>query len=169
MLPDEKPSFLLDTGPLSVLCSFPIKQSPFINVVSQYAKILLPNAVMDEIGEAGKMSRIVPSLLKRDIVFSIEAPPTPAILDTAYGKILGPGERSVIKCGLNTALPIVLDDQDAFIIACRFGLHPMGFQDFIVQLVTEYTLPKAVAVEIIRLSARQFPAVYLVHTLDMLS
>jgi hypothetical protein len=167
--PDKtKASFLLDTGPLSVLCGFPIKKIPYIHVILQHTILVLPDAVIGEIQGAGKMARIIPPLLQSGKIQSFTTPTAPLIVDTAYGRGLGPGERTVIKCSLETHLPPVIDDQDAFIVACRFGLHPIGFQDFIVRLVIEHGLSQNTAVEIVQVTARQFPAMYLAHTLDML-
>jgi hypothetical protein len=164
-----KPAFLLDTGPLSVLCGFPIKGTPYIHSILQYADIVIPDAIVDEIQGAGKMARVLLPLLKNNDISSLAVPVSPLILDTSYGRDLGPGERAVIKCGLSTAMQIVLDDQDAFMVACRFKLNPIIFQDFIVNLVQEQTMPKVLAGEIVRMTARQFPSAYLTHTLDILS
>ena len=69
---------------------------------------------------------------------------------------------------MTTGLSVVIDDHDAFMVACRFGLRPVGFQDFIVSLTSAYQMPKDMAVDIVRTTSRQFPAMYLLHTLDML-
>jgi predicted nucleic acid-binding protein len=164
-----KPIYLFDTGPLSVSCGFPAKGTPYIYTLLDYAAIMLSEDVVNEIQGAGKMARVISPLLKTGQVSGMTTPLAPAILDIAYSRGLGVGERSVIKCGLATNLPIVMDDQEAFVVACRFGLHPIGFQDFIVRLVTECAMPKITALEIVRASARQFPAMYLTHMLDMLS
>ncbi len=165
-----KPSFLLDTGPLSVLCGFPLRGTPYLHTVLDYAMIVLPTGVVAEVrASPGKIARTVLPLMKQGLIQALSAPRDPAILDTSYGEDLGVGERDVIKIALATGLPVVIDDRDAFIVACRFGLHPVGFQDWIVRLAKEYGLPKATAVEIVKATARQYPAMFLAHTLEMLS
>jgi hypothetical protein len=77
------------------------------------------------------------------------------------------GELSVIKIGLGQKIPVVIDDHDAFIVASRFNLQPLVFQDFIVRL-TDLGLPKEQAIEIVQTTSRQFPAMYLAHTLSKL-
>ena len=168
MTTTSKPVYLLDTGPLSVLCGFPIKRTPYIHTVLEYADIALPDTVIGEIQGAGKMARVVLPLLKSGAISQIITPATPLIVDTAYSRDLGPGERAVIKCGLATSLPIVIDDQDAFMAANRFKLRPIVFQDFIVRLVQEHSMPRLTAIEIVQTTQQQFPAPYLTHTLDML-
>jgi predicted nucleic acid-binding protein len=163
-----KPSFLLDTGPLSILCGFPVRETPYLHLVMRHATFLLTNHVKDEIQGAGKMARVITPLLKNQRLTYVSTPSIPAIVDRAYGTVLGAGERSIIKVALQTGLTPVLDDKDAFIAACRFGLQPIGFQDMIVQLANRYTLPKQQALEIVTVTARQFPAMYLAHTLDLL-
>ena len=165
------PAFLLDTGPLSVLCGFPLSGTPFLHTILPHAAIVLADGVTGEvaIAKTGKIARVVSPLLETGTVTTINAPLSPSILDSAYGKLLGLGERSTIRAGVATGLTAVIDDKDAFIVACRFGVQPVGFQDFIVRLATEYTLPRQTAVEIVKATARQFPAAYLTHTLDLLA
>jgi predicted nucleic acid-binding protein len=170
-LPSSLTSFLLDTSPLSVLCSFPLSGTLYIHTILKHADLVLPDGVADEIQVAtrGKVARTMLPLIAAGDVMTITAPDAPAILDAAYGNDLGLGERSAIKAALATGMPLVLDDMRAFIAACRFGLQPIVFQDFIVRLAREHDLPKEAAVEIITTTARQFPAMFLKHTLDMLS
>jgi predicted nucleic acid-binding protein len=165
------PTFLLDTGPLSVLCGFPLQGTAYINIVLEYTAILLAQNVAIEVQAAktGKIARTILPLLKADKIKVAPIVDMPTILDVAYSRDLGAGERGTIKTALDMRLPIVLDDKDAFVIACRFGLHPIGFQDFIVKLAVEFGLSKEVAVEIVTVTARQYPATFLVHTLDILS
>jgi len=169
MTTTSKPTFLLDTGPLSVLCGFPIKRTPYIHTVLEYADIALPDAVVGEIQGAGKMARVVTPLLKSDVVSVMSTPATPLVVDTAYSRDLGLGERAIIKCGLSSAIQTVIDDQDAFMAACRFKLRPIVFQDFIVMLVQNWGMPKLTGIEIVQTTHVQFPATYLIHTLDMLT
>lgn len=166
-----KPSFLLDTGPLSVLCSFPLRATLHIHTILSYARITLSDGVVSEIRAAtkGKVARTVLLLMKSGDMATMPAPAAPAILDASYGRDFGVGERSTIRAALATGLPLVLDDQDAFIVACRSGLRPIGLQDFVVRLAREHSLRKDTAVEMVTTTARQYPAMYLTHTLDMLS
>jgi hypothetical protein len=164
-----KPVFLLDTGPLSVLCGFPIKRIPYIQTILEYADIALPDAVIGETQGAGKIARVVLPLLKSGAISQVATPATPLIVDTAYSRDLGPGERAVIKCGLSAGMQPVIDDQDAFMAACRFKLRPIVFQDFIVSLVRDWGMPTLTGIEMVQTTRVQFPAPYLVHTLDMLS
>jgi hypothetical protein len=76
-------SFLLDTGPLSVLCGFPINGTPYIHTILQYAMIVLSDEVINEFGRAGKKARVVLPLLKTGQVRSIASPAEPEILDRA--------------------------------------------------------------------------------------
>lgn len=164
----SKPTYILDTGPLSVLCGFPIRGTPFVHTIVSVAEVRVPDTVITEIGNVGRMAQILTPLLKSGALLPLQTPVAPLILDTAYSRDLGAGERSVIKCGLAFGSQVVLDDQDAFIVACRFGLRPIGFQDMMVQLVAVGALSKDMAIEIVRTTARQFKAAYLTHTLDML-
>jgi hypothetical protein len=163
----EKPSFLLDTGPLSVLCSFPIKRQAYIHTVLRYATIVLSDDVISEAGK-GKTIRVVSPLLKTGAVRSIPVPAGPVIVDDAYSKDLGLGERAVIKAALATGMPAVIDDHEAFIVASRFGLRPLLFQDFIVKMVADHDMPIETAIEIVKTTASQFRRMFLKHTLDML-
>jgi hypothetical protein len=164
------PSFLLDTSPLSILCGFPLQGTLYIHTILDYAELVLADEVTDEIRLAtkGKVARTVLPLIAAGNVRTINTPTGPSILDTAYGKELGLGERGTIKAALATELPLVLDDMRAYVAACRFGLRPIVFQDFIIRLVKEHGLPKDAAIEIVTTTARQFPAMFLAHTLEML-
>ncbi len=163
-----KPAFLLDTGPLSVLCSFPREGQPYLHTILRYATIVLPDAVITEAGR-GRIYRTVAPLLQTEALQTVTTPGQPLILDTAYSRYLGDGERAVIKCALSQGTALVLDDQDAFIAACRFGLRPLVFQDFIIRLVKDQALPRETALAVVNATARQFPASFLTHTLDSLS
>ncbi len=166
-----KPVFLLDTGPLSVLCGFPRDGMAYIHTVLLYSEIMLPDNVVSEIQEAqtGKIARVVSPLLKTGAITSATPVNDPLILDQAYNNLLGLGERGAIKAALATGISMVLDDKDAFIVACRFGLRPIGFQDFIIQLKSNHGMPKSTAVEIVNTTSRQYPAAFLTHTLSLLS
>lgn len=161
----------MDTGPLSVLCGFPRVGEPYIHTILAFAQITLSEAVVSEIqaAQTGKISRVISPLLKTGEIASIASTNPLPILDQAYGNLLGLGERGTIKAGLAADYTVVLDDKDAFIAACRFGLHPIGFQDFIVRLVNNYGMPKSTATEIVTTTSRQFPAAFLIHTLHMFS
>lgn len=162
--------FLLDTGPLSVLCGFPLVGRSYIHTILSYTDIALAEGVISEIQAApsGKIARVMSPLLRTRIQ-RVLINDEPAILDQAYSKLLGLGERSTIRVAMRSPeWTAVIDDKDAFIVACRFGVHPIGFQDFIVKLVKEREMPKSKAIEIVKTTTRQFPSSYLVHTLDML-
>ena len=154
-----------------MLCGFPLNGHPYINIILDYSAILLAEGVVNEIlaAQRGKIARVVSPLLKNNDMTILSVSDTPAILDTAYDKLLGIGERSTIKAALDNGITPVIDDKDAFIVACRFGLHPIGFQDFIIQLAIRYGMSKQTAIEIVQTTARQFPAAFLNHTLNMLS
>jgi predicted nucleic acid-binding protein len=160
--------YLLDTGPLSTLYSFPLNASPYIYIILQYAKLTLTNSVIMEAGR-GKIWRIVSPLLKTQEIQSISTPHEPEILDLSYGNDLGLGERSTIKAAIQTGLTAIIDDRDAFVVSNRFGVHPLGFQDWIVVLAREFSLPREIAIEIVQSSANQYPKMFLAHTLRMLS
>lgn len=164
-------TFLLDTGPVSVLCGFPFTGLAYMHEVLAYTDIMLPEGVMSEIQAAhtGKIARTVMPLIKDGTIKVYKPVSAPPILDSAYGKVLGLGERSTIKSMLESGIPGVIDDKDAFIVACRFGLHPIGFHDFIVRLVLYHNMSKSIAIEIIKITSRQYPNMFLTHTLDMLS
>jgi len=161
-------SYILDTGPLSTLCSFPLNGSPYIYTVLKYASVLLADGVITEAGR-GKIWRTVSPLINTGEIKSISSPIEPEILDTSYGNDLGLGERSTIKLGLKLGLITVIDDRDAFVVANRFGIHPIGFQDWVVKLVQESDLSVQTAIEIVKASAKQYPKMYLAHTLQLLS
>lgn len=163
----KKAEVLLDTGPLSTLCSFPLHGRLYLYRVLQHASITLTDDVVGEAGQ-GKIWRTVSPLFKTGELQTVTAPPEPDILDVSYGRDLGVGERSTIKAALVTGLTTVIDDKNAFIVACRFGLRPIGFQDFMVQLVKEHGLPRETAVEIVQASAGQYPRMFLAHTLELL-
>ena len=167
----SQPRVLLDTGPLSVLCGFPFEGVPYLITVLNYAGVVLANGVASEImaAQKGKIARVISPFLKSKQIVTISTSNIPPILDTAYDKLLGIGERSTIKAALANDLTLVIDDKDAFMVACRFGLQPMVFQDFIVSLSLDYGMPKQTAIEIVRGTARQFPAPFLIHTLAVLS
>ncbi len=164
-----RPTFILDTSPLSVLCRFPLEGIPYIHGILSYADLVMPEGVINETrGGTGVIARVVLPLLKSNRLRSMRASTEPAILDTAYGKLLGTGERDVIRLALANQITPVIDDKDAFVIACRFGLRPIGFHDFIVRLVSECGLSADSAIEIVNETARQYPISYLPHTLDLL-
>ena len=163
----SKASFLLDTSPLSTLCAFPLHDAPYLHTVLNYADITLTKGVVAEAGR-GRIWQVVSPLLKSDALRVIDAPAEPEILDLSYARDLGLGERSVIKATLKEQIIPVLDDKDAFIVACRFGLRPLGFQDFIVFLAKSSGLPKDLAMDIVTTSASQYPRMYLAHSVDML-
>ncbi len=165
----EKPQYILDNSPLTTLCRFPSDSAPYIHTVFQYMDIILPHGVIKEArGGTGIIARVALPLLNRGIIQSMVAPLEPAILDLSYGSVLGQGEREVIKIALKTGNTPIIDDKQAFIAACRFGLHPLGFQDLLVRLVNECGFPRLLASEIAKTTARQFPAIFLLHTLSML-
>lgn len=164
----NKAAFLLDTGPLSTLCSFPLRGTLYFHTILQHVDIVLTDGVVSEAGQ-GKIWRTISPLLRSGELQTLTAPADPTILDTSYGKDLGIGERSTIKAALTSGMTTVIDDKNAFIVACRFGLRPIGFQDFMVRLVREHNLSKTTAIEIVNASAGQYPRMFLAHTLDMLS
>jgi hypothetical protein len=88
-----KPFYLLDTSPLSVLCGFPIQETPYIHTILEYVTLALPGTVATEIQGSGKIARAINPLLKTSSVIQIPIPDEPAILDRAYGTHLGSGER----------------------------------------------------------------------------
>jgi predicted nucleic acid-binding protein len=134
----------------------------------QYMELVLTNVIVNEIQGSGKMARVISPFLKSTSIRVITALSTPETIDSIYNVYLGAGERSVIKAALNLGLTPIIDDKDAFLVACRFGLHPMGFQDLIVHLARESNMPASIAIEIVTATFKQFPAVYLAHTLEML-
>ncbi len=164
----DRTAFLLDTGPLSTLCSFPRYGTLYLHTVLQYVDIVLSDGVVIEAGK-GKIWRTIAPLLKNAEIQTIQTPVKPEILDKAYSRDLGAGERSTIKVALDRHLPVVIDDKDAFVVANRFGLQPIGFQDFIMKLVREHHMTKETALEIITASANQYPRTFLIHTLEMLN
>jgi len=164
----DKVTYLLDTGPLSILCSFPIGRASYLYTILQYCQIVLTDGVIAEAGR-GKIWRIVSPLLNTGEIQAATAPTEPEILDLSYGNDLGLGERSTIKAALATGVTAIIDDRDAFVVANRFGIHPIGFQDWMVNLVKTSSLPNVTAVEIVRASANQYPNMFLAHTLQMLS
>lgn len=164
----NKAPFLLDTGPLSTLCSFPLRGTLYFYTILQHVDVVLTDGVVNEAGQ-GKIWRTISPLLRDGELQTLTAPVDPVILDTSYGKDLGIGERSTIKVALVSGMTTVIDDKNAFIVACRFGLRPIGFQDFMVKLVREHSLPQTTAVEIVNASTGQYPKMFLAHTLDMLS
>ena len=161
-------TYLLDTGPLSTLCSFPLNGSPYIYTIIQYTKLILTDSVIIEAGR-GKIWRIIAPLLKTGEIQAISTPEEPTILDLSYGNDLGLGERSTIKSAMQMSLTAIIDDRDAFVVANRFGVHPIGFQDWIVVLAREFNLPKQTAIEIVQSSANQYPKMFLMHTLKLLN
>ncbi|MBA3872493.1 MAG: hypothetical protein H0X30_25430 [Anaerolineae bacterium] len=161
-------NYLLDTGPLSILCSFPLNASPYIYAILQYTKITLADSVIIEAGR-GKIWRIVSPLFKTGEIESTTTPKEPEILDLSYGNDLGLGERSTIKSAMQMGLTAIIDDRDAFVVANRFAVHPIGFQDWMVMLSREVNLPTKMAIEIVRSSANQFPKMFLAHILKLLS
>jgi predicted nucleic acid-binding protein len=163
----NKAQILLDTGPLSTLCGFPLHGPLYLHSILRYAEITLTDGVVSEAGQ-GKIWRTVSPLLKTGELQSIKAPASPSILDVSYGKDLGLGERSTIRAALQTGFVTVIDDKNAFIAASRFGLRPIGFQDLLVMLVKDYLLPPDLAIEIVTVTAGQYPKMFLAHTLDML-
>lgn len=165
----QRLSFILDAGPLSVLCSFPRNGQPYLHVVLNYATLYIPEGVVTEVmSGSGRIASVASPLVRKKIIQVQESPAQPEILDMAYSKILGVGERHTIKLALATGLTPIFDDKDAFMIACRFGLRPLVFQDMLIKLVTEGSLPKSDATEIAKATTGQFPGVYLIHTLDSL-
>lgn len=159
--------FLLDTSPLSTLCAFPRRDTPYLHIVLNHTDIVLTDGVVEEAGR-GRIWQVVSPLLKSGAIRSIDAPVEPEILDVSYARDLGIGERSVIKAALTGHLTPVLDDKDAFIVACRFGLRPLGFQDFIISLTKSFGLSKNMGTEIVTTSASQYPRMYLAHSVHML-
>jgi predicted nucleic acid-binding protein len=144
-----------------------LSASPYIYTILQYTKIALTNGVIDEAGR-GKIWRIVSPLLKTGEIQSTSTLQAPEILDSSYGNDLGLGERSTIKSAIHTGITAIIDDRDAFVVANRFGVHPIGFQDWIVILTREFNLPKQTALEIVQASANQYPKMFLAHTLELL-
>lgn len=163
----DQPAFLLDTGPLSILCGFSAQDDFFIDAVLNHCRIVLPDGVIAEAGR-GRIWRVVNPLLRNNRIITMIAPGDPQILDDSYGEHLGLGERAAIKCALLSSLPLVIDDRDAFVVACRFGLRPIGFQDFIVRLVHEYGMSQDVGIRIVTETSRQHPKMFLLHTLTLL-
>lgn len=161
-------AFLLDTGPLSTLCGFPIADHPYLYTVLQHAEIMLAEGVITEAGR-GRIWRIVAPLINSGDIKKASTSNITTALDTAYSKDLGLGERATIKAALEMELTPVIDDKDAFIVGCRFGLRPIGFQDWIVRLVREHDLPRETGIEIVQVTSSQYPRMFLAHTLEMLA
>lgn len=164
----NKPAFLLDTGPLSVICGFPINGAPYIHELLEIVSIVLTDEVQREIGAAGKMARIANPLIKQGQISILTTPNSLTLLDAAYADYLGAGERSCIKAAFALKSTLIMDDQDAFLTAYRFGIRPMLFQDWIVSLTQTHGLPSLKAREIVLETARQFPKHFLTHTLALL-
>lgn len=162
-----KPTFILDTGPLSVLCGYPTQGQPYIGQVLSYVNVVIPEGVVVE-SSAGKIARTILPLIKAGQISVTTAPSQPDLLDRVYDKLLGIGERSVIKIALSTDFESVIDDKDAFMVANRFGVRPMVFHDFMLNLVHEQAMPVSFATDIVTTTARQYPSTYLAHTLELL-
>jgi hypothetical protein len=168
MTSTSKPTFLLDTEPLRVLCGYPAQGTAYIEQILQYANLALPEGVVAESRDR-KIDAIVLPLIEAGQISVMTAPSGPELIDRAYETLLGTGERSVIKIALSTGLESVIDDKDAFIVANRFGVRPLVFHDFIVKLAYQYLLPAPLAAEIVTTTARQYPRTYLTYTLELLS
>ena len=165
-----KPVYVLDTSQLSILCRFPLKGTPFIYEITPVVTILIPESVIIEARKAtSTIAQVASPLVKQGIIESRPAPLTPKILDEYYGDELGEGERGVIRLSIATGLPCVLDDKDAFIVACRFGLRPLMFQDFVVRLVNEHGMKRETGITVVMATARLFPSMFIAHTLHMLN
>jgi hypothetical protein len=61
LTPTAKPTFLPDTGPLSVLCSFPLKGTLYLYSILSFTNLALTQDVVDEVraGQTGKMAHAV--------------------------------------------------------------------------------------------------------------
>jgi len=130
---------------------------------------VIPEAVILEARRGtSTIAQVASPLVKRGLIETRVAPPEPRLLDEVYEDELGSGERAVIRLALSTGLPCILDDKDAFIVACRFGLRPLIFQDFIIDLVHKHGLPVQTGIEVIRSTSRSFPAMFLAHSLRRL-
>lgn len=166
----SNPIYILDTSQLSILCRFPLKAAPFIQEITPLVTILIPESVIIEARRAtSTIAQVASPLVKQGIIESRAAPTIPTTVDEYYGDELGEGERGVIRLAIATGLPCVLDDKDAFFVACRFGLRPIGFQDFVVRLVKEHGMKRETGIKIVTATARLFPAMFLAHTLHMLN
>ncbi len=172
-MPDPKPLFLLDTGPLISLCAFPTQgRRAHIQTVLNYADLAISAGVAREaLHEPPHPDvKIFKPLLESGQLTAKPVPTQPEMLDIAYAEKLGVGERDIIRVGLGILEAFtVIDDKDAFQIANRFGLRPMVFQDMLVLLAREFGLPKLTAVEIVQNTASRYPASFLVHTLFLLN
>jgi predicted nucleic acid-binding protein len=172
-LTDTKPLFLLDTGPLISLCAFPQRgYRAYIHVILNYAEVSISDTVTNEIlhDPSHPGASIFKPLLDSGKIAALPTPHEPQILDIAYSGRLGSGERGIIHLGLKFQEAItVIDDKDAFQIANRFGLRPVGLQDMLVLLARDYGLSKQTAIDIANTTASRYPAPFLVHTLFMLN
>jgi predicted nucleic acid-binding protein len=167
---DAKLTFILDTSPLTSLCRFPLDGIPYLREIASPVRLFLPQAVLAEARQAGGvLNRVAYPLVKGDVITQVRAPLEPTILDVSYGHKLGKGEIEVIKIALNQKIVPVIDDRDAFIVASRFGLQPVGFQDFIIRIAQAKLMTSDRAIEIFQNTAAQYPAMFLLHTLDTLS
>ena len=80
-----KPSYLLDTGPLSVLCGFPLYGTSYIHTILSYADLVLTDYVVIDVqaGKTGKIARTISPLLK-DNRISVAATPVSIHLSGSY-------------------------------------------------------------------------------------
>jgi predicted nucleic acid-binding protein len=169
MIDPTKPHYILDTSQLSILCRFPLNGQPYIQTIISVIRPVIPEAVILEARRGtSTIAQVASPLVNRGLIHTMIAPTEPRLLDEAYAGELGAGERAVIRLALSTQLPCILDDKDAFIVACRFGLRPLIFQDFIIDLVHKHGLPVTTGIEIIQSTARWFPIMFLEHSLRKL-
>src|SRR5258708_254055 len=118
-----KPLLILDTGPIISLCAFPVQGNhAYIHTILLYAEIAISAGVAQEAlrNPPHPDVRILRPLLDKQQIAVLPVPTEPTILELAYSKYIGAGERDIIHLGLQTPeASIVIDDKSAVQIGNR--------------------------------------------------
>ena len=170
-MPDTPTTALLfDTSPLITLATARIDGRPIIErLLPLIPTLTIVKTVADEATSnlAYADARVIKALLDSERLIPKPVPVTPVdILINAYTKIQS-GERDTMRLGLSMpGARVVVDDLQAFFIAARFDLNPIGLLDTLVSLRERQLLTKEFALSVVDSIERtsRFTSASLQHT-----
>jgi len=162
-----KTPILCDTSPLITMCAFRVRGKLVIEHLSPVNTFVVVDTVASEAtaNPAHPDTAIIQGLLQSRKIsrIPVPTPPISAIIDN-YTK-LGQGERDTIRLATMMSFArILLDDYLAFVVAKRFDLEPILLLDFVVSLVKQGDLRKAIAFDIIQSIAPRYSTPFIEHT-----
>lgn len=150
------------------MCTAQVKGEPIVYLLLNHANFSVTDQVVTEVVlRMGKSDvQIARPLISAGRISTVATATIPVISDF-YA--ISETDCGVIRTGLLlTDTLTVIDDKEAYVIACRYELRPIFLLDLLVLLVRQHGLDKALAVEMVQSMTKRYSVGYVAHTVSML-